>query len=99
MGTTSKHANNLGFCAKNSKLAHHFFVYLFYFFLKFSISCAGGKKAAWRKSKSCAREIRKKWPKTQTGAQLTSSFVNTIRFLILSSPGLFQNSDFAILSF
>jgi len=62
----SKHANNLSFCAKNSRLAHHFFVY-FIFFSKFSKSCAGGKKAAWRKSKSCAIEIQKKWTKTQTG--------------------------------
>ena len=55
---------------QNSRLARHFFVYLFNFFLKISKSCAGGKKAAWRKSLSCAREIRKKWPKTQTGLQL-----------------------------
>ena len=33
--TILKHANNWGFCAKNSRLAHHFFVYLFNFFLSF----------------------------------------------------------------
>ena len=61
--TILKHANNWGFCAKNSRLAHHFFVYLFNFFLSFLKVAPEEKKLLGAKAKVAPEKSGKSGPK------------------------------------
>ena len=68
--TILKHANNWGFCAKNSRLAHHFFVYLFNFFLSFLKVAPEEKKLLGAKAKVAPEKSGKSGPKRKQGIKV-----------------------------
>ena len=65
--TISKHASNQDFCAKNSRSALHFFVYLFYFFLSFLKVAPEEKKLLGAKGKVAPEKSGKSGPKRKQG--------------------------------